>query len=181
MKRRNAILASSLVAAILIVVAGAAWACTAYRTLGGPQSGPPLSQVTMTGTANAGSLAEIHWNSLDGPIVGRAIANSNEQLSAQVTIPDVAPGIYYLMAVHHGTGVVARTAFEVTSPNPVASTSSQATVWDTQPGFVSTSAPSASGPGLAVGVALLSVGVAGLTAGAVVAVNSRRRARVGPT
>jgi len=108
-------------------------------------------------------------------------ADERGGFSAAVTIPDVAPDVYYLVAVADND--VARTAFEVTTDSssgsatltPTQSRTAPAALWSA-PSDAQT-APASSRPtaGLALGMTLLAVGSVALLAGFAIAVVRARR------
>lgn len=107
----------------LVVAGGVAWACT-------PQSSIAVEPaVALSGTAVAvegrsfvsNGPVEIRWNSATGPLLATA---TGPDFSTDVTIPDVPPGGYALLAVAHDEqGKVrgqAAAGFEVKSPPELA-------------------------------------------------------------
>lgn len=168
---------------VLVASAGLAWACTAQpRILSvspvaeapSPTAGPSTQgakEVDVRG-ASVGAQApvEIRWNAATGPIIGVATADADGNFAATATIPDVAPGVYYLVAAAGDVGI-ARAAYEVTAPASPSSSASAgpADLWATSPA----TAPSA-GPGLMLGTGLLAVGVVALFSGFTVAALRRR-------
>lgn len=113
-------LAFVLVTAAFTVVFGAwAWACTSNARLDPvqPAEGPARSIVTVTG-AGFYPQVDIRWASDSGPLLARTTAS----FTVDVTIPDVAPGTYYIVAVSRGSqGDVWQRAstFTVTAPAAV--------------------------------------------------------------
>lgn len=182
-KRRMYLGAFSAAAVAVTMFASAAWACTAFTSLRGVQSGLAQSRVEMTGESlvmpNERTRAvELRWNSLQGPLLAQAEADRSGNLSTTVTIPEAAPGTYFVVAIVQGRAV-ARSIFEVvaapgTEPTPAA---------ESQLGLRSTDRPAVQadrGSGLEAGIALLAVGLVLLVAGAGVATSrSGRRATSG--
>lgn len=167
--------AAFAVAMVTMVTVSTAWACTAQarsfelNAISGPQG----SDVTATGEAVLQDAAPmtIRWNSVTGPVL--AEVTSSSEFSVPMAIPDVDPGVYYLIAVSDGTAM-ARAAFEVTGD--AAPGGLPVSAWNTETDFTST--PSSVGgqsPTLVAGMVLLGLGTAGLFAGFTVAVARRRR------
>lgn len=151
-----------------------------------PTSGPAGSQVSVTGQAwqwAPNSPASLAWNAANGTTLAQTTAGGDGWFSTSVTIPDVAPGTYYLVYSSGVHTAAARVAFEVITPDApaVASSHGVASVPRSPMGsspaalatFQSTGSPwgSAATDGLAL-VALM-VGVGG---GLAVACGRRRRA-----
>ncbi|HSH58973.1 MAG TPA: hypothetical protein VK988_04895 [Acidimicrobiales bacterium] len=187
MRSRGAVVATSIVGLVL-AMASVAWACTIQARIVAvtPGSGTERSALTVRGeglgqsSTGAPLPVEIRWNALDGPVVGTAVADPSGNFSAEVTVPEAAPGVYSLLVVAEGAGL-GRTAFEVTpsavAPVP-ASPSPVADAWaGDSAGVASPDAPAA-GLGLTVGVGMLAVGLVALFSGFTVAVSRRRPARV---
>lgn len=174
-----------LVVAILggiLGVAGVAWACTPQAGISPLpiQAAAPRTEVAVSGQSTTPGTVEIRWNGLRGPVLATASADKGEHgtgFDTTVAIPDVAPGVYYLVlaAGDHGVG---RAAIEVTgapgtSPTPAATT---AALWEPLAGDA---ALSSSGGSAKAGVALLAVGLVALMVGVGVAGVRRRRAQSG--
>lgn len=180
-KARKLVPTLSAVAGVMIVAFGAtAWACTAFTTLSGPKSGVAESQVTVEGEslireADADKEVELRWNGVEGPLLAEITTNGRGAMEAAVTIPDTAPGIYFIVAVAEDRGV-ARMSFEVMpSPGNPAPVVDPLTEVATADGLGS---PAADQPDFSVllGVALLSVGLVLLAGGTAVLVSNRRKA-----
>ncbi len=178
MKRRTATVASVCAAAVgLVLVASTAWACTAFLQLSGPREATSLSQVTVTGSGLAGNkTVELRWNGAKGPVVGTARTADNGYFSTPVSVPDVAAGVYYVVATAEGT-TPARLALQVTA-KPGAEPAQSAATQVLSTGSRATSpAPSSSGSS-ALGFQLLAAGLALTVIGiAVVGTGATRRAR----
>lgn len=170
--------------AAVLCVAGIAWACTPQPRILGltHQFGHSQSTFTVRGDAVApAGVVEMRWNAVHGPVVGTGVADENGDFAADVRVPDVAPGVYSLLAVADGTSL-ARVAFEVvpkTAPSADAAPTSVTPPW----GSV-TSAPLHSSPAssntVSVGAGLLAVGLVALFSGFTVATVRRRKALAGP-
>lgn len=168
----------------LALLGSTAWACTAFTSLTGPKAGVAQSQVTVEGESlirerDADQEVELRWNASDGPLLAKVTTDNVGSLSATVTVPDVAPGIYFIMAIAGDAGV-ARMSFEVlpSAGGGVAGTGNRV------PGFVDSeqvAQPVADTSSSVVpGVILLSVGLVLLTVGCgALVVQSRRRATPG--
>jgi hypothetical protein len=48
--------------------------------------------------APAGATVELRWNAVKGPVLAKTTANGDGTFSASVSAPNVAPGIYVLIA-----------------------------------------------------------------------------------
>lgn len=185
---------------LVLALAGLAWACTAQAELQiiPPAYGPAGSQVSVSG--NSGTYlphpVEIRWNSAAGPVLAASETSAGPEtgrtFSTQVTIPEVSPGVYYLLATIEGQGV-ARAAFEVTSAGVTTAPSVgarptagvEADLWSALGPSTARNAPAASAlpergassPALIAGTAFLALGAAALSAGAVVALGRKRPQR----
>lgn len=173
--------AVSIMAVGLLAMGGLAWACTPQTKVlsAAPASGTAGTALTLRGNAVApGQPVEIRWNGVRGQRVGQAVADADGEFVGQAVAPDVPPGVYFLVVVAGEDAGVGRMAFEVTSAEPAADTTTAPTgeLWSSQaPSPASTSGGLA--PGLVAGIALLGGGLVALFAGATVAaVNSRRPA-----
>jgi hypothetical protein len=159
-------------ACIAVVGVGAAWACT----------GQPLMHLATDAVGEAGSHARVEvlanqavsgpvavrWNALDGPVLAQADLAPGTAATLDVTIPQTAPGVYYL--VLDTSAGVARSAFEVT--DPMEAPASPASPW------AATSAAGDDAPfgSFRAGVALLAVGIVAMSAITLVALARRRTA-----
>lgn len=170
--RRMATVAFGGVAA-LVAAAGMAWACTGQPVmqLAGQPMGEAGSRVALNVLASPQlekAPVSVHWNALNGPTLATA-SLSAEGGKMEVTVPQVSPGVYYLV-LDAGEAGVGRAAFEVTAPAGVAA---ERNAWD--PG--ERPASRTSGP-LAAGMGMLAVGLVGLGGfGLVTAARSRALAR----
>ena len=164
--------------AVVLGLASVAWACTpTARVLSvSPGTASPGSQVDIAvESVSTQGPVEIRWNSLTGERLATATWNG-EAYAASVAVPEVAPGVYTLVATADGAGV-ARTSFEVTPataavPTPAAAVT-PADRW--APRAVLDAAPSGANPGVVAGSALLAVGLVSAFAGFAVAAGRRRR------
>jgi hypothetical protein len=157
---------------LALSMASVAWACTAQVNVVGPLSGPSGSEVTVKGGA-APANAQVHilWNGLDGQRLATAPTNGAGDFSTAVTVPQVAPGVYFMViASDDASEGVARMAFEVT---PGAGSQR---VLASAPDAVTSSGSQSSDSGVAVGAALLAVGVVALFSGFTFAAVRRSRA-----
>lgn len=172
--------AGAVVATALMVWGGVAFACSPQPAVYSlvPESAAPGETVEVRGQAvRSASPVEIRWNGVKGDLLATTIPAGGGMFSVPVRIPDVAPGIYSMVAVTVDDGV-ARIAFEATAPaGTTAAAAAPAQLWPSLDAAPS-SAPASSGPN-AFGVALLGIGLVGLFAGSTVAVARRRRAPVG--
>lgn len=129
MNARRWAVAGSVVAAAVLVVGAAAWACIAGPTLHvSPAQVRPGQDVSLSGFSYNGDLPiVVRFNALDGPVLGTFTPvegrfGDPEFLSGTVTIPaDTKPGTYVLIATQsNGDGSLAqvpvRAVVSVTSP-----------------------------------------------------------------
>lgn len=157
----------------LVAAASMAWACTGQPVmqLAGQPVGEAGSKVALNVLASsqlATAPVSVHWNALNGPTLATASLPA-EGGTMQVTVPQVGPGVYYLV-LDAGPAGVGRAAFEVTAPAGVLA---ERSAWD--PGQRPSS--STSGP-LTAGMVMLAVGLVGLGGfGLVTAARSRALAR----
>jgi len=156
--------------ALVLSVTSMAWACTAQVNVMGPLSGAPGSEVTVKGgAAPANGQVFILWNALDGQRLATADTNGGGDFSATVTVPEVAPGVYFMViAGEDRSEGVARMAFEVTpaaGAQPILPVAELATAGANQ----------SSDAGLAAGAVLLAVGLVALFSGITVAAVRRTR------
>jgi len=170
---------SVVVLAIIGSILGAAslaWACSQAAGFSAlTQAGPVGTTFVATATGYSGPV-EIHWNSADGPVVSTPVRAG----AFSVTVPDVSPGVYYLVFATKDAGV-GRMAFDVT-PSAGVSRSSAGVPADLWSGF-STGSSSLDGTSVratnstnsAAGLGLLGLGLM-MTAG--VTVLALRRSRV---
>ena len=163
--------------AVLLLMAGAVWACTAQPRIFslGPQVGPVGMEIKLEGQTARNVPVEIRWNSNQGAAIGEGLSDFNGNFSVPARIPDAEPGMYFLVVTAGEAGVV-RTAFQVTSEGvsdaveelPAAAGSSD--LWrgfsgsagsvEAEGGAVATSAGSA--VGAALGGAFFALGAAAL-------------------
>lgn len=185
MKRRVSRALALSVAAVIAMVSFA-WACSPQpNVVGLSLTGPPQSTVVIQGsgfqTAGGGSRdseapapVTISWNSLGGPQLAVAYASSDGGFSVPVTVPNVEPGVYFLVASLGGLGV-ARTPYEVVAGPDAAGQSRgggdvSADLWrglapgssDLGPSAVGANEPSSSAP--ITGFALFGLGAIALAA-----------------
>jgi hypothetical protein len=144
--RRSAVrwAAGAAVAALVVVVGAAAFACSNLATLilssGRGRSG---ATITLTGAsfiyprASSGqppSKVVIHWQSEEGIVLAEAVPDKFGSISASFTVPEAAPGFYVITATQltpklaagapadavptlvAEAGTPARASFEVVSP-----------------------------------------------------------------
>ena len=148
-----------------------AWACTGQplMNLASASVGEARSHARVDVLANqavSGPVA-LRWNSLDGPVLARADVTAGMPATLDATIPDAAPGVYYL--VLETSAGVARSAFEVAGP---AAAPAPANPW-------AMAEPAGADRPLGsfeAGLALLGVGLVGISALTLVGVTRRRRA-----
>jgi len=114
-------------AAILLVSAMTAWACTNLSTLNlSEAAGQPGARVDVTGssfaTADSGGRAvQLHWNGDNGEVLAKAKPNAAGSISAAVKVPaDAQPGYNVIVATQAtkegpAFGTPARASFRVGS------------------------------------------------------------------
>lgn len=163
----------------VVILASVAWACTPQSTIYPltPGAAPPREKVTVAGELLQPGPAEVRWNSLDGPklaVVERA--NADQTFSVEATLPDAAPGVYYLLLVSGEKGV-ARAAVEVTDPDATVRVAAPDAFNVGLDSATPSSAQSSRGMLLA-GVGLLGVGLVALSGLALVAPRRKKRATV---
>lgn len=184
--------------AVVAFVATAAWACTAVPSVSsGLRSGPAGIHVPLDGTGFAPADVEIRWNTPDGPIVGAAMG---PDFSTTFTVPEVSPGIYYVVALQKGPdgSVIGKASdtFELmaTAGSPAgaagsskgrSASASSAGLWEgfsnvqgsspdriAPPAETALSEPS---PAFLIGLGLVTAGAGALTAGLVASRRATRR------
>jgi len=176
-------LALSFFALMLSILAGSlAWACTGQAQIQMiPTTVPARSQVSATEILAHPGPVLLHWNSKNGPVLASInVPEGMPKATFSVTIPDVAPGVYYLVME---TGQdVARTSIEVTDSAAPAKTAVSSDLWrglshssGLQPAAEVSGASSPSSLPFTAGVALLAFSVTALAGAAVVVGPSRRR------
>lgn len=166
---RRVVAVSMAVTAVVLAGMSAAWACT----------GRPLMHLATDAVGEARSHARVEvpanqavagpvtlrWNSLEGPVLAQADVTAGRPATLDATIPDAAPGVYYL--VLQTSAGVARSAFQVAG----AAAGAPATPW------AAAEPAGAGGPfsTLGAGMALLGAGLVGMAGLTLVAVARRRR------
>ena len=172
MRRRSTVAMVMAVAGIALAGMSVAWACTGQPLmhLATDSVGEVRSHAKVEVLANeavAGPVA-LRWNALDGPVLASAEVTAGQATTLDATIPDAAPGVYYL--VLQTSAGVARSAFEVTGTGAPGSAS-------TSPWAKAAEPAGADGPlgSFEAGLAVLGVGLVGISAVTLVAVARRRR------
>lgn len=85
-------------AVVVLSAAALAWACSPQAAIGlSSGNGRVGERTTVTGSGFTAAETEIHWNSLSGPVIGSATGRS---FTVEVTIPEAAPDVYYIVAVN---------------------------------------------------------------------------------
>lgn len=173
--KRSAIAAAAGCMIAVGAWAGAAWACTAVASVDVEgRSGAPGSKQVVKGLAFGDGEVELRWNAPDGALLAKA---TGPAFSVPVTIPESAPGVYYLVGVQRDAGGKvwkAPASFEVLAPGDVAAQPSSV---NAGAGLAASSAADRGTSPLALGVGLLVAGAVVLVAGiTVVQVRVRRRA-----
>lgn len=169
-----------LVVVAVLALAGTAFACTPKPekfALDSPAARPGES-VTVAGATFPLAEVTIHWNSVDDAVLAETTAEPvTGDFSETFEVPaDAEPGVAYVVASVGDRGGMTRAALEVTGSEQA--TASQE-VWtlaqDPALSDATTSGLSASPP-LVAGMAMLTVGLVGLSAGATAASLQRRTA-----
>ncbi len=181
-RTKRLVVASFAAVSSALLVASVAWACTSQaRSFGlDALAAPKGTEVRATGEAvvPAGSPLTIRWNSASGPVL--AEVTSSDKFTVPLRVPDVAPGVYYLVATS-GDTALARAALEVTGDTAMV-TATPPQAWSAvQSGSLAVGAPSGGSgvnPSLVIGMGLLSFGAVGLAGGFGVVAVRRRRATV---
>ena len=174
------------IAAVVVVAASTAWACTQQAPLIGvsPASVQPAGTVTVKGQglprslSGAGVPVQIMWNDRHGPKLAEVLSDSNGLFSATVDIPAAPPQVYSVVAVVNGLQV-GRTAVEVSrSPSEPDSPTAFRPSAGSAPerGSVAPRDSAPSSPELATGAAVLGIGLVALLVGST-AISMRRTRR----
>ena len=165
--------------AAVVLAAAAAWACVPVATLNLSKSQAQAGQdIGVSGNSYNGTKpAVVHFNAIDGPVLGSFVPNGG-RIDGTITVPPgTAPGNYLIVVTQEFTqgvqtwGVPARALLSVVGPNgaPVVGASVGSTVEGRPVGLETTSSPSGGSLLLAAvgaaGVALFLAGLAAATAG----------------
>lgn len=130
--RRTASCIAFLMCLVLAGAASSAVACTPSASISvSPAAGARGSATNVRGSGFEREV-ELRWNSMTGTVLGRAEGPS---FYVSLTIPDVQPGVYYIVGIGRSDGDVrgtAKTAFEVTAP-PATTTTTTTTTTTGQP------------------------------------------------
>lgn len=121
LRRSSRVTVFSAVAALTVIAVAtmSSWACVPQPLLVLlPNSTvPPGGDVIVSGQYFLATQVEVRWNSVDGSLLGVA---GGPIFSSQVRIPDVADGLYTVVAFSRdptaGVGAIARAEVEVRSP-----------------------------------------------------------------
>lgn len=129
------------IVAVVIGLASVAWACTPQPTLTAPTTATaPGERVTVSGEVVQPGPVRVVWGSSEGTVLASSTPEGRS-FSLDVTVPQVDPGVYYLLLVP-SEGPVARAAIEVAAaPGPASLASPARNAWatgeragDAQPG-----------------------------------------------
>lgn len=115
MSIRKALLAVAAVFGVTLALASFAWACTDFTEITSitPSADPAAATAAVKGSgAPAGSVVELRWNALNGPVIGRATADATGAFATDAAIPDVPAGIYTVVA-SDGHSPIAGVPYEV--------------------------------------------------------------------
>ena len=175
-------------ALIAAATAAVAYACTNLATLDLSQGGgAPGTSFTATGSSFSPSApVSLHWNSLTGPVLAKAMASPSGSIAATATVPSTAtPGEYVIVATQTvkgapAFGTPARATFQVAGPGGAVAGQSQAGAPAANPlAAVSTSSSSGVSGGLLVATILLAIlGISLFGFGAAGFVRQRRTSEV---
>ncbi len=129
--KRTAAVFAGAVAALVMAVGVAAYACTNLATLNlsGARANPG-DAITVTGSSFAvgedGAAASpvlVRWNGVDGDVLAQVTPDQSGNVSASFTVPPAEPGQYVIVATQRDAegkdefGTPARAAFEVVGPS----------------------------------------------------------------
>src|SRR5919199_198525 len=119
-------------AAATVLAGAAAFACTNLATLNlSSSAGKSGDTVTVTGSSfrvNAKDVAAsdpvvLHWNGVDGAVLGQVTPDKAGNVSATFTVPDGQPGYYVIVATQKDAkgvdayGPPARASYQTLAPN----------------------------------------------------------------
>src|SRR5262245_15199811 len=104
-----------VVAAMLVALASAAWACTAWTSMSplSVPAGGPGTTVRVTAKVPTGP-AEIRWDGITGPLLGTAEVEDGS-FTREVRIPDAPAGVHYVV-VTNAAGQWTRAPFKIQGP-----------------------------------------------------------------
>lgn len=180
--KRKVTLAGGTLVALVLTVASTAWACTPQpRSFSvAPDTATAKSIASVVGQGvPAGAPVEVHWNSLEGNVIGTATADDRGRFSLPVTVPDGPPGAYSIVFTARGANGsvsgVGRLPFRLTSAASGVAPAAPGKVWSAA-GREPATAPSGSGRGVAAGIGLMSLGLVTLAGGSLAVIARRRRA-----
>jgi hypothetical protein len=130
--RRRAAVVFGTAATATVIAGAAAFACTNLATLNlSSSAGKPGDTVTVTGSSfrvdakdvTASFPVVLHWNGVDGAVLGQVQPDKAGNISATFTVPDGQPGYYVLVATQRDTkgadtyGTPARASYQILGPN----------------------------------------------------------------
>lgn len=177
------------VVAVVLGVAGYAWACTPQARIVAlsPTAAPVHSALTVRGEALVPMApVEVRWDGVEGAVIGSGTADASGGFSSVVNVPEAKPGVHVIVAVVRAPRSVyaARTTFEVTASagdavTTAADSARNPSRFDASERAAASEAESAVRTPLVVGAALLAVGGAALLSGFAVATQWRRRLPTG--
>jgi hypothetical protein len=166
--------------------AAVAYACTNLATLNLSQgAGAPGTSFTATGSSFAPSApVQLHWNSLTGPVLAKAMASPTGSIAATAAIPSSAtPGAYVIVATQMvkgspAFGTPARSTFQVVGPGGAVASAAQTGSPTANPlATVATSSSSGVSGGLLAATIILAIlGVSLFGFGAAGYMRQRRKA-----
>lgn len=166
---QRGVVAGLLLGSALVMATAAAFACTVGPLLRIDDSlaARPGQVMTISGSSFVPQAnpelghgpVVFRWNTMDGPVLARAVPDAQGNVSAQLRIPQVAPGPYLVLAGTEAPGsALARSVVEVVGAGPRAAS-------PPSPWAATQSQPGRPGQGLPVPLVAFAavLGVAGLS------------------
>ncbi|MGH2705073.1 MAG: hypothetical protein ACRDJ4_08260 [Actinomycetota bacterium] len=143
-RRRDPALLAALLLANLLGLVSLAWACGPAASLKiSPDSGPPGTQITLSGRDFPAGPVTISFGS-NATSLAQALGPT---FSVAAEIPDVSPGVYYVIGTATANGYTWKTvaAFKVLAPaaipSPTPSTSADAGAYAAEPASAASTEP----------------------------------------
>ena len=129
--RKKGTLLFGAVAAAIVFVGAAAFACTNLATLNlSSTAGKAGDVVTVTGSSFAVGRGDaptfpvqLRWNGVNGAVLAETVPDKAGNISATFTVPEGAPGYYVLVATQKDArgvdtyGTPARASYQILGPN----------------------------------------------------------------
>ena len=176
---RKTVVVAAGTCALLVVMLGAAWACTPQpRSFAArPDTGAGGTATEIIGQGMPAFVpVEVRWDDLDGSVIGSAQADENGRFKAPIVVPDSLPGMHtVIFKAREGDGPVTsvgRIPFRVSPAGTQSSSAASEGTWSAR------STAGGSNGAARLGVFLLAGGLTTLLGGALVTTAAgRRRAR----